>query len=60
MSGSGNPELFRANLMQLGVRFTGTLDANLTFRFGPLFASQCRIDDIKDMERLGIREARAR
>ncbi len=60
VSGRGNPVLFRANLMQLGVRFTGTLDADLTFRFGPLFASQCRIDDIKDMERLDIREARAR
>jgi hypothetical protein len=59
VSGPGDPVLFRANLMQLGIRFTGALDANLTFRFGPLFASQCRIDDIKDMERLDIREARA-
>jgi hypothetical protein len=58
VSGEGGPVLFRANLMQLGISFAGKLDANLFFRFGPLFASACRIEDIKDMERLGIREAR--
>jgi hypothetical protein len=31
----------------------------LIFRFGPFSASECRIEDIKDMTRLGIREARA-
>jgi hypothetical protein len=59
VSGEGNPMLFRANLMQLGISFTGRLDASLTFRFGPLFASQCRIDDLNDVERLGIRHARS-
>jgi hypothetical protein len=57
--GQGNPVLFRANLMQLGISFTGRLEANLIFRFGPFFASECRLDDIADMERLGIRQARA-
>jgi hypothetical protein len=45
--------------MQLGISFIGRLDADLVFRFGPFLASECRIQDIKDMERLGIREARA-
>ena len=44
--------------MQLGISFAGKLDAKLVFRFGPFLASACRIEDIKDMERLGIREAR--
>ena len=44
--------------MQLGISFAGKLDAKLVFRFGPFFASACRIEDIKDIERLGIREAR--
>jgi hypothetical protein len=58
--GEGNPVLFRANLMQLGISFTGKLDANLVFRFGPFFASACRVEDVRDMERLKIREARTR
>ena len=58
VSGEGGPILFRANLMQLGISFAGKLDAKLVFRFGPFLASACRIEDIKDMERLGIREAR--
>lgn len=60
VSGTGDPVLFRANLMQLGVSFSGRLDAALAFRFGPLFASDCRIADIRDMDRLHIRDARAR
>lgn len=58
VSGEGGPILFRANLMQLGISFAGKLDAKLVFQFGPFLASACRIEDIKDMERLGIREAR--
>jgi putative transposase len=58
VSGKGDPVLFRANLMQLGVSFTGHLDANLEFRFGPILASRCRLQDIGDMERLRVREAR--
>ena len=58
VSGEGGPILFRANLMQLGISFAGKLDAKLVFRFGPFLASACRIEDIKDIERLGIREAR--
>jgi hypothetical protein len=59
VSGKGDPKLIRTNLMQLGISFEGALDASLAFRFGPVLASQCRIEDIRDMERLRIREARA-
>jgi hypothetical protein len=46
--------LFRANVMQLGVAFSGSLDARLVFRFGPIWASGCRIADFDDMRRLKI------
>ncbi|HXZ03120.1 MAG TPA: hypothetical protein VEI03_24240 [Stellaceae bacterium] len=58
VQGSGEPHLFRADLMQLGVSFSGALDAELVFRYGPLFAGQCRVDDANDMIRLRIGEAR--
>jgi hypothetical protein len=57
--GAGAPVLFRANLMQLGIRFVGSLDARLEFNFGPILASQCRLEDLRDMDRLRISEARA-
>jgi hypothetical protein len=57
--GASDPRLFRANLMQLGIDFTGRLDAELVFRYGPIFAGECRVDDMNDMERLRIRDARA-
>jgi hypothetical protein len=57
-SGAGQPLLFRANGMQLGIRFQRSLAVDLTFRFGPLLASGCRKEDLKDMERLDIRSAR--
>ena len=44
--------------MQLGVDFTGTLDARLEFRHGPLFASNCRLQDISDMKRLQVAQGR--
>jgi hypothetical protein len=58
VEGSGSPRLFRANLMQLGVHFSGKLDAKLVFRYGPLFASECRLRDINDMKRLDIAHGR--
>jgi hypothetical protein len=57
--GKGSPRLFRANLMQLGVAFEGNLDAKLVLRFGPVRASECRLEDMRDMETLQIRDARA-
>ena len=56
--GSGQPQLFRADAMQLGVSFTGRLDARLIFRLGPILAGSCRVDDVQDMDRLRIRQAR--
>jgi hypothetical protein len=57
--GAGEPQLFRANAAQLGVSFTGKLDVNLVFRFGPILAGACRVEDLHDMERLQISQARA-
>ncbi len=59
VEGSGSPVLFRADAMQLGVRFSGQLDARLAFRLGPILAGQCRVDDLHDMERLRIDRARS-
>jgi hypothetical protein len=58
VEGEGAPSLLRANLMQLGVRFRGKLDAILVFRYGPIFAGACRIEDLRDMTRLRIADAR--
>jgi hypothetical protein len=57
--GTGEPRLFRANAAQLGVDFNGKLDVNLVFRFGPILAGTCRVEDLHDMERLRISQARA-
>jgi hypothetical protein len=58
VEGSGAPRLFRANLMQLGLQFSGALDARLVFRHGPLFANACRLQDFEDMTRLEIARGR--
>ncbi len=52
--------LFRANLMQLGVSFSGMLDARLVFRYGPVLAGDCRGADLRDALRLRVGEARDR
>jgi hypothetical protein len=57
--GAGGPQLFRANAAQLGVSFTGKLDVNLVFRLGPILAGACRVEDLHDMDRLRISQARA-
>jgi len=59
VEGEGAPDLFRANLMQLGVRFRDKLDAKLVFRFGPILAGACRAEDLRDMTRLRVAEARS-
>jgi hypothetical protein len=56
--GEGNAVLFRADIMQLGVSFEGRLDASLVFRYGPILAGDCRLEDLRDMERLDLRGAR--
>jgi hypothetical protein len=55
---SGNEAtLFRANLMQLGVRFSGKLRVELRQIFGPFWQSGCRMDDAADIERLRMVDA---
>jgi hypothetical protein len=56
VSGEG-ASLFRANLMQLGVRFSGELRIELRQIFGPFWQSGCRVDDAADVERLRMAEA---
>src|SRR5262249_10208313 len=55
--GEGDPVLFRANIMQLGISFAGRLDASLKFRYGPLLAAQCRLEDLRDMALFDVRSA---
>ena len=54
---SGEATLFRANLMQLGVRFSGDLRLELRQMFGPFWQSGCRLEDVADFERLRLVEA---
>jgi len=54
-SPSGNPRLFRANLVQTGVEFSGSLDATISYYTGPLRNTTCRLEDASDIEKLGIR-----
>jgi hypothetical protein len=56
--GDGDPILFRADIMQLGVSFKGRLDASLVFHYGPILAGHCRLKDLRDMERFDLRGAR--
>jgi hypothetical protein len=49
--------LFRANLMQLGVRFSGELRLELRQFFGPFWQSSCRLADATDVERLRMTDA---
>jgi hypothetical protein len=58
--GAGHPTLFRADLMQLGIGFSGSLDIRLVFRLGPIFDGACRVADLRDLARLHILKARPR
>lgn len=57
--GAEGPVLFRANLIQAGILFSGSLEATLSYFTGPFRNSACRVEDARDMERLNIREASA-
>jgi hypothetical protein len=59
LRGASNASLFRANLQQLGVRFSGELKAELRQVFGPFWHSHCRVKDGDDMVRLRIGDARS-
>jgi hypothetical protein len=50
--------LFRANLMQLGLRFSGEVAVDISYQFGPFWHSSCRRADARDAERLKMSAAR--
>ena len=54
LSPSSGARLLRANLAQLAIRFEGHLEGTLHLRFGPFWNSACRIDDLRDADRLGL------
>jgi hypothetical protein len=56
--GNGDAVLFRANIMQLGVSFKRSLDVALQFHYGAILAEQCRLADLRDMERFDLHGAR--
>jgi hypothetical protein len=58
VSSDANVTFFRANMMQLGVRFSGRLSATIEYRFGPFWHSRCRLEDGRDVERLKMVAAR--
>jgi hypothetical protein len=60
IEGQSGAELFRANLLQLGIRFSGTLSVRLRQVFGPFGHSACRLRDAEDMHRLDVSAARTR
>jgi hypothetical protein len=52
---SGEPRIFRANLLETGVIFSGSLDATLALRTSPFFLNPgCRLWDYFDMTALQI------
>lgn len=58
IEGAARATLFRADLWQLGVSFRGDMNAKLIFRYGPLEAGACRVEDVRDMEQLRVAEGR--
>jgi hypothetical protein len=55
---AGEAALFRANLLQLGIRFSGGPAARLRLVFEPFGHSACRLRDVDDMYGLEISAAR--
>ncbi|MCH9051419.1 MAG: hypothetical protein IIA72_10095 [Proteobacteria bacterium] len=54
---TGDARVFRANLNQTGVLFSGVLEGTITFRYGPFHNRNCRLEDARDAERLDLRGA---
>ena len=51
-------KLFRTNLMQLGVYFEESVDADFKYEFGPFWNSSCRSDDADDAKKLDMMNGR--
>jgi hypothetical protein len=49
--------LIPVNLQQIGLLFRGELDANISYRFGPLDQPGCRREDLHRADRLQLRNA---
>jgi hypothetical protein len=47
-SSSDDIRLIRVNVLQLGVLFSGKLDADLLYRFWPMRNSDCRANDLRE------------
>ena len=56
----GGARLFRANLLQTGVVFSGTIEAYIRYHTGPLMNQACRLEDARSIEKLDIRAADTR
>ena len=54
VAGSEKPLLFRANLVETAVLFSGQLDATLSVRTGPFLHPACRVWDLLDARRLRV------
>jgi hypothetical protein len=52
--------LIRANLLQAAIVFRGALDLNLRMSTGPFTNSGCRLQDLRDMEVIKMREVGSR
>lgn len=51
---AGAPTLFRANLLETGVLFSGRLDAKLAIRTGAFYRPWCRLQDYFDARALRV------
>jgi hypothetical protein len=52
----GNGSMFRANLLQVGVAFSGHIDAYLSLNTGPFLNPACRVKDFLDARALRVGE----
>lgn len=50
-----NARLFRANLVQTGIEFSGNLATDIVFNFGLFGEKACRLQDVADMQRFTLR-----
>jgi hypothetical protein len=51
------PRLVRADLMLTGILFEKQIDAQISFHTGPFHSPGCRLDDLADSNRMGMRDA---
>jgi hypothetical protein len=59
-AGGKEPVLFRANLVETGILFSGHLDAMLSIRTGPFRNPACRLRDLFDAHALRVQDVQPR